>query len=185
VLAGPTASTEISYHAGCRNLGTLYWENSEGLKKAAWIFAAANPAQARSLLEQAGVTHLVLPGWSDFSEAYANLLAQSGETKTPGTPFFRDLLEKDVVPDWLRPLAYPIPNEAGLDAKSVRIFLLAPEQSPAEANYHRGLYYEESGLIEQAVEAYRRAANLDPGNSRAAEALGRLQRPLSSQEGQP
>lgn len=185
VLAGPTASTEISYHAGCRTLGTLYWENTEGLKKAARVFAAANPAQARSLLEQAGVTHLVLPGWSDFSEAYANLLAQTGETKTPGTPFFRDLLEKDVVPDWLRPLAYPIPNEAGLDAKSVRIFLLAPEQSPAEANYHRGLYYEESGLIEQAVEAYRRVAKLDPSDTRAAEALGRL-RPLpSAPERQP
>lgn len=184
VLAGPTASTEISYYAGCHTLGTLYWENSEGLKKAARILAAAHPAQAHSLLAEAGVTHLVLPDWSDFSEAYASLLAQTRESKTHGTPFFRDLLEKDEVPDWLRPLAYPIPNEAGLDAKSVRIFLMTPEQSPAEANYHRGVYYEESGLLDNAVEAYHRAANLDPGNSRAAEALGRLQRPLSSQEGQ-
>lgn len=185
VLAGPTASTEVSYHAGCRTLGTLYWENTEGLKKAARVFAAANPAQARSLMEEAGVTHLVLPGWSDFSEAYANLLAQSGETETTGTPFFRDLLEKDEVPDWLRPLAYPIPTDAGLDAKSVRVFVLVTGQTPAEANYHRGLYYEESGLLDKAVEAYRRAAGLDPGDTRASEALGRLRLPPSAPESRP
>jgi len=185
VLAGPTASTEVSYHAGCRTLGTLYWENTEGLKKAARIFAAANPGQARSLLAEAGVTHLVLPGWNDFSEAYANLLAQTGETKSPGTPFFRDILAKDEAPDWLRPLAYPIPTEAGLDAKSMRIFVLVSGQTPAEANYHRGLYYEESGLLDKAVEAYRRAAGLDPGDTRASEALGRLRRPPSAPESRP
>jgi hypothetical protein len=185
VLAGPTASTEISYHAGCRTLGTLYWENTEGLKKAARIFAAANPAQARSLLAEAGVTHLVLPGWSDFSEAYASLLAQTGETRTTGAPFFRDLLEKGEVPDWLRPLAYPIPTEAGLDAKSVRIFLLAPGQTPAEASYHRGLYYEESGLLDKAVEAYRQAAKWDPGDTRATEALARLRPAPHAPEDRP
>ena len=166
-------------------MGTLYWENTGGLKKAARIFAASNPSQARSLLAEAGVTHLVLPGWSDFSEAYANLLAQTGETKSPGTPFFRDILEKDELPDWLRPLAYPIPTEAGLDAKSVRVFVLVTGQTPAEANYHRGLYYEESGLLDKAVEAYRRAAGLDPGDTRASEALGRLRLPPSAPESRP
>ena len=185
VLAGPTASTEISYHAGCRTLGTLYWENSEGLKKAARIFTAPNPTQARTLMTEAGVTHLVLPGWSDFSEAYANLLAQSGETKSPGTPFFRDLLEKDEMPDWLRPLAYPIPTEAGLDVRSVRIFAFTPEQSAAEASYHRGLYYEENGLLDKAVEAYRRAAELDPGDALAGEAFGRLRQLPFKRKGQP
>ena len=82
-------------------------------------------------------------------------------------------------------MAYPIPTEAGLDAKSVRIFLLAPGQRPAEASYYRGQYYEESGLLDKAVEAYRQAAGLDPGDTRAAEALGRRRLPLSSQEGQP
>jgi tetratricopeptide (TPR) repeat protein len=82
-------------------------------------------------------------------------------------------------------LAYPIPTEAGLDAKSVRIFLLAPGQTPAEASYHRGLYYEESGLLDKAVEAYRQAGKWDPGDIRATEALGRLRPAPSAPEDRP
>ena len=89
------------------------------------------------------------------------------------------------MPDWLRPLAYPIPTEAGLDVRSVRIFAFTPEQSAAEASYHRGLYYEENGLLDQAVEAYRRAAELDPGDALAGEAFGRLRQLPFKRKGQP
>lgn len=185
VLAGPTASTELSYHGGLRTLGTLYWENTAGLKKAARIFAAGSAAEARDLMTAAGVTHLVLPVWSDFAADYARLLAVSGEAGGEAMPFFRDLLERGHLPDWLRPLAYPIPSEAGLDATSVRIFAFLPEQSPAEAAYYRGVYHEESGAMDQALEDYRRATALDPGNGPAAEAAARMGRARSENEEAP
>jgi predicted MFS family arabinose efflux permease len=47
VLTGPNASTEMTYHAGLRTVGTLYWENMPGLKRAARIFAAADAAEAK------------------------------------------------------------------------------------------------------------------------------------------
>ena len=40
VLASPNASTTIGYYGRFKTLGTLYWENSAGLKAAASIFGA-------------------------------------------------------------------------------------------------------------------------------------------------
>jgi hypothetical protein len=184
VLAGPSASTELSFHGGLRTLGTLYWENTAGLKKAARIFAAGSAEEAQDLLTEACVTHLVLPVWSDFAADYAKLLAVSG-VGDAAMPFFRDLLDGKQAPDWLRPLAYPIPSEAGLDATSVRIFAFLPQQSPAEAAYYRGVYHEESGAMDQALEAYRLATMLDPGNRPAAEAVARMGWPNKTKQETP
>src|SRR5581483_11249045 len=58
VLASPHASTSVGYYGRFKTLGTLYWENIDGLKKAASIFAAQSDAEAARLLRQYGVTHI-------------------------------------------------------------------------------------------------------------------------------
>lgn len=174
VLTGPNTSTEMSYHAGVRTLGTLYWENMPGLKRAAAIFAARDEAEALSLLTDAGVTHIVVPSWGDFASAYANLLAKARGEKSGSTPFFENVLKNGRFPDWLRPFAYPIPSATGIDAASVRVFAVLPGQNKFEALYFRGLYHEQSGQLREARECFVAAGELRPGETRIMEALRRL-----------
>lgn len=174
VLTGPNTSTEMSYHAGVRTLGTLYWENMPGLKRAAAIFCATDEAEALKLLTEAGVTHIVVPSWGDFAAAYANLRAKARGEESGSTPFFEGVLKEGHFPDWLRPFAYPIPSGTGIDAESVRIFAVLPEQSRFEALFFRGLYHEQSGQPREARDCFIKADELRPGEPRVREALGRL-----------
>ena len=41
LLASPDASTGIGYYGRIKTLGTLYWENTAGLKSAAAIYCAS------------------------------------------------------------------------------------------------------------------------------------------------
>lgn len=175
VLTGPNTSTEMSYHAGVRTLGTLYWENMPGLKRAAAIFSAADEAEALRLLTEAGVTHIVVPSWGNFAAAYANLLAKARGEESGKTPFFEVVLKEGYFPDWLRPFAYPIPSGTGIDAESVRIFAVLPGQNKFEALYFRGIYHEQSGRAAEARQCFRQAAELRPGEPRVEEALRRLE----------
>jgi tetratricopeptide (TPR) repeat protein len=171
VLTGPNASTEMTYHSGLRTVGTLYWENMPGLKSAARIFAAPDAEEAKRELTEAGVTHIVIPSWDNFGEAYTRLLAESGEATMGETTFLKSLLNDAEIPDWLRPFAYPIPSGSGLDTKSVRIFAVIPEQSKFEALYFRGLYHFEIGEPDKARPLFEQALVLRPADPRPADFL--------------
>ncbi|GAB4173652.1 MAG: hypothetical protein Fur0032_13290 [Terrimicrobiaceae bacterium] len=173
VLTGPNSSTDLTYHGGIRTLGTLYWENLPGLKRAAQIFSSPSADDALSRMQAAGVTHIVVPSWDSFVEAYAGLLSDAGEGDG-SVGFFRSLLVDDEIPDWLRPFAYPIPTGSGVDAKSVKIFAVIPHQTLFESQFFKGLYYMESGEPEKARAAFREALRIRPGEPRVLELLGRL-----------
>lgn len=165
VLTGPNSSTDLSYHGGIRTLGTLYWENTPGLKRAARIFAAPDEKTALALLTEAGVTHIVVPSWDNFVEAYSNLLVhEDGASSNPG--FFKSILLEGNEPLWLRPFAYPIPGTSGLDADSVKIFAVLPEQNLFESHFYRGIYYLESNNLTKAREAFVAAEAIRPGEPR-------------------
>ena len=181
VLTGPNASTEMTYHAGLRTVGTLYWENMPGLKRAARIFAARDAEEAKRELAAAGITHIVIPSWDNFGEAYTRLLAKSGETDVSESSFLKSLLDDAEIPDWLRPFAYPIPSGSGLDTRSVRIFAVIPEQSKFETLYFRGVYHFEIGEMEKAGALFRQAQALRPSDPRPADFLRRID--ASSQPG--
>jgi hypothetical protein len=177
VLTGPNASTEMTYHAGLRTVGTLYWENMPGLKRAARIFAAPNAEEAKRELTAAGITHIVVPSWDNFGQAYTSLLAESGEATTGETTFLKSLLNDAEIPDWLRPFAYPIPSGSGLDTKSVRIFAVIPEQSKFETLYFRGVYHFEIGESEKARPLFEQALSLRPADPRPAGFLRKIDNP--------
>ncbi len=166
VLTGPNASTEMAYHAGLHTLGTLYWENMPGLKRAARIFSVPEESEALNELTSAGVTHIVVPSWDNFAEDYARLLAKAEGRETTEAPFFKAIVEGDECPDWLRPFAYPIPTDSGLDANSVKIFAVLPEQSPFESLFYRGIYFLEIGRPAKARELFTEAAALRPEDER-------------------
>jgi hypothetical protein len=153
-------------------LGTLYWENVEGLKKAARIFAAPNAAEALRLIRKAGATHIVVASWDDFGMDYVKLLKDSGEIpEIPAEPFVKSLLDGAEPPDWIRPLYYPIPAVFGLEGQEVRIFAVLPDQSPLDALIHRGIYQLDAGDAQAAKKIFQRARDLNPNDQRSVEGL--------------
>ncbi|MDX2079188.1 MAG: hypothetical protein SFU53_00230 [Terrimicrobiaceae bacterium] len=171
VLTGPNASTEMTYHSGVRTLGTLYWENMPGLKRAAEIFSAKDAAEALRLLTAAGVTHIVIPSWDNFATPYANTYAESLGQPTEGAPFFEAISKGNDFPQWLRPFAYPIPTDSGLDTNSVKIFAVLPQQSLFEAYLFRGIYHYETNESSLAREMLEKAQAVRPGDPRPANYL--------------
>lgn len=170
VLTGPNSSTELAYFGGIKTLGTLYWENMPGLKRAASIFAATDEKDALKRLTQAGVTHIVVPSWDNFAEAYARLLSKA-EGGADGATFFKDILEEKSCPQWLRPFCYPIPTGSGLDASSVKIFAVIPEQNEFESYFYRGIYHLEAEQAEKAKTMFEKAQTLRPHDERVANYL--------------
>jgi hypothetical protein len=173
VLSGPNSSTELSYQAGLKTLGTLYWENMPGLKAAARIFAVPDGDEALRLLTASGVTHIVVPSWDNFAAAYDDLLAKT-EGRPGGMAFFKSILENEEYPTWLRPFAYPIPSGSGIDSQSVRIFAVLPSQNAFESWFYRGVYHFESGQPEKAKRAFEQAALLRPADARVKSYLENL-----------
>lgn len=173
VLAGPNSSTELSYYGHIHTLGTLYWENVEGLKKAARIFAAPDAQAALDLVQKTGVTHIVVASWDDFGMDYVRLLKKSNGIPSSSTdePFVKSLLDGAAPPDWLRPLYYPIPHDFGLQGERVRIFAVVPDQTPVQALIHRGIYQLDAGDAEAAKKMFTRVLELSPNDPRAREGL--------------
>lgn len=171
VLTGPNTSTEMAYHGGVRVLGTLYWENMPGLKKAAEMFAATTEVDTKRLLSKAGVTHIVVPSWSNFGEAYANLLAQAQGKEHADPSYLDGVLKSEEFPVWLRPFAYPIPTSAGIDAQSVRIVAFIPAQNEFEGHFYRGIYHYESGQPDKARTQFELALSIRPDEPRVREYL--------------
>lgn len=118
VLSGPTTSTDLTYYAGIRTVGTLYWENLAGLRRAGELFAATNAEDLKQQLNHSGVTHIVVASWDDFSSGYTQLLRRD-----PTNSFLVRLLANKIsLPSWLERLDYAIPPEFGIEGEWIAIF---------------------------------------------------------------
>jgi len=56
----------MTYFGGLHGLGTLYWENRDGLKAAASIYGAPSLDVARERVMEHRITHLVFFTWDDL-----------------------------------------------------------------------------------------------------------------------
>ena len=160
VLSGPTSSTDLTYYGGIQTLGTLYWENRDGLHEAARIFDAQTETAAKTLLLQAGVSHVVISSWDDFGRGYSGLLRNAeGRSAEESIGFLERILRgTEEPPDWLRPLSYPIPQEFAIKDQWVKIFQVIPDQKRAEALLHRAMYWQDSGDLTKARALLEEAA---------------------------
>jgi hypothetical protein len=154
VLTGPTTSTDLAYFGGVKVLGTLYWENRDGLVHAARIFSEPSPEEIKRLLQEAGVSFVLIPSWEDFVMPYTELL---GRGEHGSESFIGRLTSGEDLPDWLRPLHYP-----NADGFEVRLFRFMTTQTPAQAALHLGIYHAERQAWNEAHDAFNKAAKLDP-----------------------
>lgn len=178
VLSGPTSSTDLTYYAGIKTLGTLYWENRDGLRHAARLFDSPTEKETKALLLQSGVSHIVVSSWDDFGRGYAGLLrrAEGRDDDKNGGYLERILQETVEPPDWLRPLSYPIPSGFGVEGQRVKIFQVLPAQSRTEALINQALYWRESGKTKKARALLEEALGMDPANETARQWLDAIRR---------
>ncbi|MEX1117519.1 MAG: hypothetical protein WEB60_01875 [Terrimicrobiaceae bacterium] len=172
VLTGPNSSTDLAYHGRIKTLGTLYWENTPGLKSAARLFASQSEEETLAAILSAGITHIVVPSWDNFTEAYNILL---GKESTPIEPYLNLVFTGKAWPHWLRPFAYPIPGDSGLDSNAVKIFAVLPEQGQLEAVFHRGVYHFDSGELENARKLFAEVVREIPDHGPSLEYLAQIQ----------
>jgi hypothetical protein len=168
ILSGPTASTDFAFFANAKVVGTLYWENLAGLQAAAELFSAFNPEDIKQQLVKRQVSHIVIPSWDSFGASYAKL---NGTDSTNETGFLDEVAAgKTALPNWLRPLYYPIPHTLGLSGESVSILQVIPEQTHEEALLHNAYFQIDSGHVGKA---YELAAQIPPKSKfyKQAEAL--------------
>lgn len=175
VLSGPNASTNLAYYGGFKTLGTLYWENREGLRAASRIYAAADEATALALLQKHKVTHLIFFSWDAFGRRYVRLARDLGKDAMVNDGFIAGLLEGTrSQPLWLRPIFFPLDEKVHGQHLWVRIYEVVPNQTPSEWFYHVGLYQLEAGLMELAGESFQKSLAKDTGNAKAGIACARL-----------
>lgn len=142
-LAGPNTTTAMAFFGNIHGLGTLYWENNDGLKGASEIFAAETFEEARHLIVERGITHIVLLSWDGFEMEYLRLVdAPLGYGRT----FLQRILKNQALPAWLRPIPLPLPQYQSLSEHSAFIFEIDDQRSESVAFADQIEYMLEMGL---------------------------------------
>ncbi len=110
ILADPNASVGIGYYGRMCTVGTLYWENRDGLHAAAEIFGARDDADAAARIHARGITHVAMISSYDFLPEYHYALLGGLKPADDRNGFGHRLLYQYRVPVWLRPLDYHVPG---------------------------------------------------------------------------
>jgi hypothetical protein len=147
VLAPPNETTGLCYYGGLRGIGSLSWENKDGVSAAVRILTAPSAQEAKALVDRRGITHFVLLSWDTAFDDYA----RAGTGQLEGT--FRDQLRFTTLPRWLRPLAYPLPAIGGFEGQSAMVLAVVEEQEEATALARIASYFVEMGDLDQAAAA--------------------------------
>ncbi|MEO8337459.1 MAG: hypothetical protein ABI664_20950 [bacterium] len=133
LLASPNASSGIGYFGRFRTIGTLYWENADGLRAAAAIFSARTDDEARALMKARGVTHVAMIGQGEFLPQFLELARPGASRDEIVHTFGYRLMQDDSLPRWLRPIEV-VARPGGAPAElSVRAMQVVPDQTEPEA----------------------------------------------------
>ncbi len=166
VLSGPTTSTDIAYYGGVKTIGTLYWENAGGLLAAANILSAPTADSALKQLTERGITHILLFSWDDFSKDYTDLLRAAGRPEAdPSAIFVARLQDGSEMPQWIRPLAYPLPPGLGLEGEAVSLYEIRPTQGRKEALVAQALYHLDMKKPRSAIPLLEKVIAEFPGDA--------------------
>jgi len=165
LLAFPNTSVAVGYYGGVRTVGTLYWENGDGLRAAAEALTAADDGVAERIIRARGVTHVALISPGDFTAEYADALGLPADAVT--ISFARRTLDGREVPGWLRAIPYRVPPQFGRLQVRVALYAVDWEIAWAESRLALGLARLVAGdeangrlALAQAAEAGRWQAAL-------------------------
>jgi tetratricopeptide (TPR) repeat protein len=141
VLSSPNSSCLLATMGGFQTMGTLYWENVEGLKTAAQMLNAQSDDEALKMLQERGITHVSLMTWENFIEPYFKLIYPNPTSgKSVENSFGYKALFKKELPSWARPIPYPKNFLSNALQQDVLLLEIVPDQSPDEAEFHLARY---------------------------------------------
>lgn len=175
LFASPNTSVNVAFFGDFKTLGTLYWENVDGLKAAAEISSARTEEEAVRLIRKYGVTHLAFFKDSNYIAEYAQLLdAKATEAELKATFGYRVLGER-VVPLWLEPLPYAAPKGLPKEVDpEVLVFRVNFAQTVAQGTYRLGALQAKRGETNDALASFARAAELEPKDPAPRLRMGEL-----------
>jgi hypothetical protein len=147
VLVPPFRTSSFCYYGGLRGLGTQNWENRDGLSATFRIVNSTRPDETLALLNQRGVTNIVVPSWDSDLDDFARM-----GLKQPMDSFIYALHQTDggIFP-WLRALPYSLPEIPGFKEPSVLILEVTDEADPATLRSRLVEYLIEMHRIDQAA----------------------------------
>lgn len=168
LLTAPETSVGVGFYGDFRTIGTLYWENADGLRSAARVLTATDDAAAAQELRRIGATHLLLVEPGDFTAQYLDAIRAEGNGPRPAlaSTLGRRLLEGREVPAWARALPYVVPPQFGRLGVRVALYAFEPDSSLAESRRALGVARLVSGEEATGRAALREAARL--GSAEAA-----------------
>jgi tetratricopeptide (TPR) repeat protein len=150
LLSSPNGSVGVGYYGRFKTLGTLYWENNDGLKSAAAILGARDDREAATLIRAHGVTHVAIISEENFiSEYYKLLHPQASLAETKKCFGARVLLDRQV-PQWLQMIPYRVPDDLASLKVVVMLFKVNFKQNLAEAIYNVALTQISQDALEDA-----------------------------------
>jgi len=147
VLVPPFRTSSFCYYGGLRGLGTQNWENRDGLSATFRIVNSTRPDETLALINQRGVTHIVVPSWDTDLDDFARM-----GLKQPMDSFIYALHQTDggIFP-WLRALPYSLPDIPGFKEPSVLILEVTDETDPATLRSRLVEYLIEMHHIDKAA----------------------------------
>jgi hypothetical protein len=145
VLAPPATTTALYYYGGLKGLGTLDWENREGIQASVRIVSATTPEEALGLITRHGIAYIVIPSWDSQLDSFARI----GLGQLQGS--FIDGLRHWSLPPWLRPVPYPLPVIGGFEGQSVLVFEVTEDQDDATSMSRMTEFFVESGNLDLAA----------------------------------
>jgi hypothetical protein len=141
LLSSPNSSCLLSTFGGFKTIGTLYWENVEGLQTAAHMLNAQSDEEALAMLKEHGVTHVAFMSWENFIGPYFQIIHSKPQ---PGlsleNSFGQKALFKKELPQWARPIPYPRNFLTNALKQDVLLLEIVPDQSKDEAEFHLARY---------------------------------------------
>ena len=165
LLGFPNTSVAVGYYGGVRTVGTLYWENGDGLRAAAEALTARDDSVAESIIRERGVTHLAVVTPGDFTSEYADALGLPAESVAGSLG--RRALDGRELPVWLRAVPYRVPPQFGRLQARVALYAVDWNVGRADSRWALGMARLIAGdeangraALKEAAEAGRWEAGL-------------------------
>lgn len=162
LLASPNASVAIGYYGLFQTIGTLYWENLDGTKAAAEMFAAQSEVESRRRLRARGVTHVAIVSDENFIAEYFDLLHPNPQKESVANSFGYKLLVNLTFPMWLEQLPYAVPADAPYKPARVLLFKTRFSVPAADEKYEAALEAADAGKMDEAAQRVDEALKLAP-----------------------
>jgi tetratricopeptide (TPR) repeat protein len=164
LLASPNSSTSVGYYGRFKTLGTLYWENGDGLKAAAEIFSARSDGEAAVLLRAHHVTHIAIISDENFLEPYYILLHPGAGAAGFNDSFGYQLFAKRQIPRWLHVLPYRVPDDLQSLKVTVLLFKVEFGQTMPQAFYNLAMAQVAWGKPQEAEASLDEVIKRAPGD---------------------